>query len=92
MARRYEMQSRTNVHFLVFHLTLADAIVSFITMPMETIWRVVIEVHIHHQNYCEECGRKKYRKHCYRRVPVVVMQRELPLQETAERRAQVFGR
>ena len=42
--RRYEVQSRTNVHFLVFHLTLADAIVSFITMPMETIWRVVIEV------------------------------------------------
>ena len=41
---RYEMQSRTNVHFLVFHLTLADAIVCFITMPMETIWRVVIEV------------------------------------------------
>ena len=38
------MQSRTNVHFLVFHLTLADAIVCFITMPMETIWRVVIEV------------------------------------------------
>ena len=41
---RYEMQSRTNVHFLVFHLTLADAIVCFITMPMETIWRIVIEV------------------------------------------------
>ena len=38
------MQSRTNVHFLVFHLTLADAIVCFITMPMETIWRIVIEV------------------------------------------------
>ena len=47
--RRYEMQSRTNVHFLVFHLTLADAIVSFITMPMETIWRVVIEVYNHHK-------------------------------------------
>ena len=41
---RYEMQSRTNVHFLIFHLTLADAIVCFITMPMETIWRIVIEV------------------------------------------------
>ena len=41
---RYGMQSRTNVHFLVFHLTLADAIVCFITMPMETIWRIVIEV------------------------------------------------
>ena len=38
------MQSRTNVHFLIFHLTLADAIVCFITMPMETIWRIVIEV------------------------------------------------
>ena len=36
--------SRTNVHFLVFHLTLADAVISFITMPMETVWRVVIEV------------------------------------------------
>ena len=64
MARRYEMQSRTNVHFLVFHLTLADAIVSFITMPMETIWRVVIEVHIHRQNNCEECGHQKFRNYC----------------------------
>ena len=41
---RVDLVSRTNVHFLVFHLTLADAVISFITMPMETIWRVVIEV------------------------------------------------
>ena len=47
------MQSRTNVHFLVFHLTLAYAIFSFITMPMETIWRVVIEVQSSLTNYLE---------------------------------------
>ena len=35
---------RTNVHYLVFHLTLADAIVCFVTMPMETIWRYLEEV------------------------------------------------
>ena len=36
--------TRTNVHYLVFHLTLADAIVCFVTMPMETIWRYLEEV------------------------------------------------
>ena len=41
---RVDLVSRTNVHFLVFHLTLADAVISFVTMPMETAWRVVIEV------------------------------------------------
>ena len=32
------------MHYLVFHLTTADTIVSFITMPMETTWRMFIEV------------------------------------------------
>ena len=41
---RQDLQSRTNVHYLVFHLTIADTIISFITMPMETIWRIIIEV------------------------------------------------
>ena len=36
--------SRTNVHFLVFHLTLADVVICFITMPLETVWRVVVQV------------------------------------------------
>ena len=61
--RRYEVQSRTNVHFLVFHLTLADAIVSFITMPMETIWRVVIEVQSSKKNHHIHKKRIKYKKH-----------------------------
>ena len=30
---------RTNVHTLVFHLTVADCIVSFVTMPLEAGWR-----------------------------------------------------
>ena len=34
-----EMRSRTNVHYLVFHLTLADTITSYVTLPMETLWR-----------------------------------------------------
>ena len=34
-----EMRSRTNVHYLVFHLTLAHAITSYVTLPMETLWR-----------------------------------------------------
>ena len=33
------MRSRTNVHYLVFHLTLADTITSYVTLPMETLWR-----------------------------------------------------
>ena len=41
---RRDLQSRTNVHYLVFHLTIADTIISFITMPMETTWRMFIEV------------------------------------------------
>ena len=41
---RPDIRSRTNVHFLVFHLTLADTITCFITMPMETLWRLFIEV------------------------------------------------
>ena len=35
---------RTNVHYLIYHLTLADSITCFITLPMETIWRVTIQV------------------------------------------------
>ena len=38
------LRSRTNVHYLVFHLTIADTITCFITLPMETIWRATIEV------------------------------------------------
>ena len=41
---RPEVRSRTNVHYLVFHLTIADTITSFITMPMETLWRLTIQV------------------------------------------------
>ena len=41
---RTAIRSRTNVHYLVFHLTLADAITCFITIPMETAWRLAIEV------------------------------------------------
>ena len=39
-----EMRSRTNVHYLVFHLTLADTITSYITLPMEALWRLTIQV------------------------------------------------
>lgn len=38
-------KSRTNVHYLVFHLTLADSIICFVTLPMETLWRLTIEWH-----------------------------------------------
>ena len=41
---RPDIRSRTNVHYLVFHLTVADTITSYITMPMETLWRLFIEV------------------------------------------------
>ena len=37
-------RSRTNVHYIVFHLTLADTITCFITLPMETIWKICIGV------------------------------------------------
>jgi hypothetical protein len=36
-------RSKTNVHFLVFQLILADTLVSCITMPMEAIWRLTIQ-------------------------------------------------
>ena len=39
-----EARTRTNVHYLVFHLTLADTITSYITLPMETLWRLTIQV------------------------------------------------
>ena len=35
-----ELRSRTNVHYLVFHLTLADTVTSYVTLPMETLWRL----------------------------------------------------
>ena len=35
---------RTNVHTLVFHLTVADSIVSFVTMPLEAAWRYTMQV------------------------------------------------
>ena len=41
---RQDIRSRTNVHYIVFHLTIADTITCFITMPMETLWRLTIEV------------------------------------------------
>ena len=31
----------------MFHLTLADALVSFITMPMEAAWRFTMQVMLH---------------------------------------------
>ena len=37
-------RTRTNVHYLVFHLTLADTITCFITLPTETVWRATIGV------------------------------------------------
>ena len=39
-------RSRTNVHYLVFHLTVADSIVSFITMPLEAVWRFTLQVRL----------------------------------------------
>ena len=38
------LRSRTNVHYIVFHLTLADTITCFITLPMQTIWKIYIGV------------------------------------------------
>ena len=32
------------MHYLVFHLTIADMIVSGITMPLEAIWRFTLQV------------------------------------------------
>ena len=46
-SKRPTIRSRTNVHYLVFHLTIADTITCFITMPMETLWRLTIEVTKH---------------------------------------------
>ena len=45
---RTDIRSRTNVHYLVFHLTVADTITCFITMPMETAWRLFIGVNIYY--------------------------------------------
>ena len=39
-----DCRNRTNVHYLVFHLTVADTITSFITLLMETVWRATIGV------------------------------------------------
>jgi hypothetical protein len=39
-------RTRTNIHLLVFHLTVADSIVSFLIMPMEAIWRYTMQVTI----------------------------------------------
>ena len=38
-------RGRTNVHYLVFHLTLADSIICYVVLPMETLWRLTIEWH-----------------------------------------------
>ena len=40
---KFSTFSRTNVHLLVFHLTIADSIVSFITMPLEAGWRFTMQ-------------------------------------------------
>ena len=40
------LRRRTNVHFLVFHLTLADVVTCFITLPMETAWRITVGVSV----------------------------------------------
>ena len=40
---RPEVRSTTNVHYLVFHLTLADSIICYIVLPMETLWRLTIQ-------------------------------------------------
>ena len=37
-------RSRTNVHYLVFHLTIADTLVSVIIMPLEAAWRFTLQV------------------------------------------------
>ena len=41
---RADIRSRTNVHYLVFHLTIADTITSYITIPVEGLWRLFISV------------------------------------------------
>ena len=43
-SNRPTIRSRTNVHYLVFHLTIADTITCFITLPMETVWRATVGV------------------------------------------------
>ena len=40
----YNARSRTNIHYLVFHLTIADTLVSFVTMPLEAAWRFTQQV------------------------------------------------
>ena len=41
-----DLRSRTNVHYLVVHLTLADLLVSLVVMPMEAGWKVTSQVEI----------------------------------------------
>ena len=31
------------MHYLVFHLTLADSIICYVVLPTETLWRLTIE-------------------------------------------------
>jgi len=42
-SNRQDTRSWTNVHFLVFHLTIADSVTCSITLPMETVWRATVE-------------------------------------------------
>ena len=42
---RPQAGGRTNVHYLVFHLTLADSIICYVVLPLETLWRLTIEWH-----------------------------------------------
>ena len=37
------LRTRTNVHYLVLHLTIADSIVCFIVLPLEAAWRFTIQ-------------------------------------------------
>ena len=41
--QQLDTRSRTNVHYLVYQLTLADSIVCFITLPLEAAWRFTIQ-------------------------------------------------
>ena len=44
-AARPSVPSRTNVHYLVLQLTIADCLICFVTLPMETLWRATIAWH-----------------------------------------------
>ena len=39
-----ENRGRTNVHKMVFHLTVSDLIVSYIVIPLEIGWRLSVQV------------------------------------------------